>query len=88
MIFPCRKCGLCCKHLELIPQLKHLDSGKGRCINLNDDNLCAIYENRPDICNVEEMYKLVFSEQMTEEEYIKVNVEGCKVVRNMFGGGR
>ena len=39
MIFPCDRCGLCCKHLELIPDLKYLDKGNGRCIHLLDNNL-------------------------------------------------
>lgn len=84
MIFPCEKCGLCCRHIDLIPQLKKLDSGNGRCINLTDNNLCLIYENRPDICNVRKMYELVYREQMSEDEYIKLNIAGCKEIKRKF----
>ena len=81
MIFPCEKCG---KHINLIPQLKQFDSGNGRCIHLMDNNLCAIYENRPDICNVDKMYELKYSKLMTEDEYLKLNVEGCKELKKSF----
>lgn len=84
MIFPCEQCGLCCKHLEMIPQLKEFDSGDGRCIHLMDNNLCAIYENRPDICNVSKMYELVFCKQMSEDEYIKINLAGCRAIKENF----
>ena len=84
MIFPCEKCGICCKHINLIPQLKQFDSGNGRCIHLMDNNLCAIYENRPDICNVDKMYELKYSKLMTEDEYLKLNVEGCKELKKSF----
>lgn len=82
MIFPCDKCGTCCKHIDLIPQLNEYDNGKGRCIHLMTNNLCDIYENRPDICNIEKMYELNYSKYMTEEEYVKLNVEGCREIKN------
>lgn len=84
MIFPCTKCGLCCKHLELIPQLKHFDLENGRCMHLTDNNLCDIYEKRPDICNVNKMYELQFCNQMTENEYIKINMECCKRIKEKW----
>ncbi|MBR6664955.1 MAG: YkgJ family cysteine cluster protein [Lachnospiraceae bacterium] len=84
MIFPCERCGLCCKHIEKIPELKDLDSGDGRCIHLQDNNLCAIYESRPDICRVDRMYELVFVKQMSEDEYISINIEGCNALKRQY----
>ena len=84
MIFPCDKCGICCRHINLIPQLKLFDSGNGVCIHLMDNNMCAIYENRPDICNVYKMYKLVYSKQMSEDEYLKLNIESCKKLKSKY----
>lgn len=81
MIFPCEKCGLCCKHIDLIPQLKDFDSGDGRCIHLMDNNLCEIYDKRPDICNVRKMYELSYSKQMSEDDYIRLNIAGCKSLK-------
>lgn len=84
MIFICDMCGLCCKHLEEIPQLKEFDSGNGRCIYLRDDNRCAIYENRPDICNVKKMYELYYKDLMDEDDYIKKNIEGCEELKKKY----
>jgi uncharacterized protein len=81
MIFPCDKCGLCCKHIDLIPQLKEFDTGNGRCKNLTEDNLCAIYDKRPEICNVSKMYKLVYREYMSQEEYLSLNIEACEKIK-------
>lgn len=81
MIFPCDQCGLCCKHLECVPELKKFDSGNGKCVHLMDNNLCEIYHTRPDICNVSKMYQLHYKELMSEAEYIKNNIEGCKALK-------
>lgn len=84
MIFQCEKCGICCKHINLIPELKAFDSGNGRCIYLMDNNLCSIYEKRPDICNVAKMFELVYSKQMSKEEYMSLNIEGCNELRKIY----
>lgn len=86
MIFPCDRCGLCCKHLELILDLKYLDKGNGRCIHLLDNNLCGVYEERPDLCNVSKMYDLQFCSYMSEEEYIQSNIEGCRSIKEKYIG--
>ena len=84
MIFPCDQCGICCKHIDKIPQLKEFDSGDGRCKHLLNNNLCDIYDSRPDICNVSKMYELEFSKHMTEEEYIGLNVKGCNELKTYY----
>lgn len=84
MIFPCNRCGLCCRHLEQIPQLANFDSGNGRCIHLLDNNLCGIYEERPDICNVSKMYEQVYVEFMSETDYIKMNIDGCSEIKKKY----
>lgn len=81
MIFVCDQCGICCKHIDQIPQLKQFDSGNGQCIHLTDNNLCAIYSDRPDICNVDKMFELQFEGQISKEEYIKLNIEGCNELK-------
>ncbi|NLK62998.1 MAG: YkgJ family cysteine cluster protein [Fusobacteria bacterium] len=81
MIFPCDGCGICCKHIEHIPQLKEFDTGNGRCKHLLDNNLCEIYSDRPDICRVDRMYELYFSSVMSKEDYINANLEGCKKLK-------
>lgn len=80
MVFECDKCGICCKLIGGIPQLAAFDRGDGVCIHLRADNRCAIYESRPDICNVEKMY-VFFREQMTEDEYLRLMTESCRCLK-------
>lgn len=85
MIFPCDQCGICCKHIDQIPQLKQYDSGNGRCKYLLSNNLCAIYSERPNICNVNKMYELHYKGEMSYEEYMAINIKGCKELKKRYG---
>jgi Fe-S-cluster containining protein len=67
--------------LKNIPALSEYDNGSGVCIFLKND-LCSIYQNRPDICNVEKMYLLYFKDYMTEEEYISKNMDACRRIKS------
>ena len=80
-MFICNKCGLCCKNINRIPDLKEFDSGNGVCIHLGEDNLCNIYLSRPDICNVDKMFDKIFKYYMTRSEYDYLNSEGCKALQ-------
>ena len=80
--FFCDKCGECCRHIHLIEELRTYDRGDGQCRYLTG-NLCSIYETRPDICNVEKMFQKKFSGLMSREEYIRLNHEGCKQIKQM-----
>lgn len=84
MMFRCDRCGICCQHIDLIPQLKEFDSGNGRCIHLLENNLCEIYFERPDICNVEKMYELYFKDSISEDEYIRQNFDACNELKSKF----
>ena len=60
MSFECTQCAGCCtnKNISLF-NLKHwgLKKGKnGHCSHLAKDNKCSIYEDRPLICNIEEVF--------------------------------
>jgi Fe-S-cluster containining protein len=56
--FPCTQCGICCRHIDRAPQLAAFDLGGGVCRHLDPKtNLCKIYESRPQICRVEEMFE-------------------------------
>ena len=80
--FPCEKCGECCRHISGIPELAEYDRGDGVCIHLKGV-LCEIYDHRPDICNVETMFRKVFSKSMTREEFFAKNLDACKVLMKM-----
>lgn len=82
-MFECSKCGICCRNIDKIPELSEFHNGDGVCIYLNRNNLCSIYENRPDICNVEKMYQLKYKDIMSWDEYEKMNMEGCRILRKL-----
>ncbi len=45
--FECTKCGACC----VAPDISSLGKPVGqRCEHLTEDNLCGIYERRPEVC--------------------------------------
>jgi hypothetical protein len=79
-MFKCDCCGACCRNLHLSEIYKELDRGDGVCKYLVG-NLCSIYENRPDICNVDKAYNLYFSKIMTKEEYYSQNYNTCKILK-------
>jgi Fe-S-cluster containining protein len=74
--FPCIRCGLCCQRIDKIPQLENYHKGDGVCIFLHND-LCVIYDIRPDICNIEKSYLLWFEEKISEDEFIIENLKAC-----------
>lgn len=74
--FKCSKCGECCRHIDLIPALAEYDVGTGKCKYLSD-SLCSIYNNRPDICNVDVMFEKVYSKYYTKDEFYKLNEICC-----------
>lgn len=87
MNFLCDKCGLCCKHIKGIKELENFMLEDGSCINLNNEtNLCRIYDVRPKICRVYEMFEDVFFKFMNKEEYIKLNIKSCEILKNLYKG--
>lgn len=87
--FKCDKCGLCCRCLRDNPNVKgtpleKMDRGDGVCKHLTKDNLCDIYKNRPDICNVDKLYHDAYSGKMTIEEYHEMQRNACEVIRKTF----
>lgn len=83
MMFECMRCGICCRKIDKIPELSKFHVGDGVCIYLSDENLCEIYSNRPDICNVEKMYETYYKGIMSKEEYLHLNMEGCNILQDM-----
>ena len=83
MSFICDQCGLCCRMLACVPQLAAFDRGDGVCRHLTENNLCEIYDSRPDICNVEKMYP-AFASQMSKEEYCVRMTEACLLIKKRF----
>ena len=82
--FPCTKCGLCCQHIDLVPELSEYDTGNGTCKYLKD-NLCSIYDYRPDICRVDVMYILKYSRLFKKADFIRQNLLVCKQLQVKAG---
>jgi len=78
--FNCDRCGLCCRSIGGIPQLKQYDRGDGVCCHLTDANLCDMYESRPEVCNVERMYSR-FAGEMTRDEYYSMMQDACECLK-------
>jgi len=81
-VFECDGCGECCKNIGHIDELKDFDRGDGICKYLDfETKLCKIYENRPDICRVDVMYKKIYKNYYSKHEFFKLNYEACKILK-------
>lgn len=84
-MFECDKCGLCCIGLDQNETTAYLHDGDGICRHLNQETmLCEIYEERPIFCRVEEYYDKYLAEQMSKEEFMKMNYEACLLKKEEF----
>lgn len=93
MVFNCSGCGQCCKNLFLTKEVSEQFSESvqklidefpyeihnGVCEKLKN-NKCSVYEDRPDICKVDEGYKY-FKEEMSMEEWHSINYSICKTLQ-------
>ena len=80
--FPCDSCGLCCRKVALIKELKHLDRGDGVCIHLEEKtNRCMIYENRPLLCNIRRSFQEIYASMYSWDEFVQLNAEGCEKLK-------
>ena len=79
MSFFCVACGECCRHITEVPLAKDLDRGDGTCIYLKD-NMCQIYQKRPNICNSDFVYNNYYSWDYTEKEYYDMNHAICRTL--------
>lgn len=78
--FDCDCCGLCCRNIGGIPQLSQFDRGDGVCCHLSDENLCKIYESRPEVCSVDRMYSR-FAPSMSKASYYEMMSRSCQFLK-------
>lgn len=64
MAFPCNRCGACCR----LVGCRHLV-----------DCLCEIYEERPLVCRVDEMWERHF-QWMPPQIWLSLNQEACRLL--------
>ena len=85
--FPCNGCGNCCRKIasavafakqagfpDEVCRFPYAWNEQGICEMLTPGNRCKVYERRPLLCNVEEMYKYF---DMPYEKYIQLNKQAC-----------
>ena len=53
------------------------------CKHLTADNLCAIYKERPLICNVDAYYEKLLTGKMPREDFYKLNYEACERLKSL-----
>lgn len=86
MGFPCTKCGLCCKNIAGITELKDFDLGDGVCKYLNQEtNTCTIYVNRPKICQIDSMYEFKYKQLYSKEIFYNLNARICNALQEKHG---
>lgn len=58
-----------------------LDRGDGICRHLDEhSNLCGIYDERPSICRVANMYRH-FADRFSWPEFVELNLRACTELR-------
>ncbi|WP_010200149.1 hypothetical protein [Bacillus sp. m3-13] len=50
-----------------------------------ENNMCTIYDTRPLICRIDEMYEQAFYEQFSKEEYYEINIKACQQLQREDG---
>lgn len=83
--FPCSSCGQCCRVVGFMLSLReHMkpedecyeefisfpyEANEGICSQLQDDNTCGVFDNRPNLCKSEFMFEKYFSKRLTKNQY-------------------
>ena len=78
--FNCTKCGLCCQHVSHLG----LPNVNGVCVNCEPfTRSCSIYQTRPLVCRIDEGYEAVFKNEMTKEDFYRINEEACRKLQEL-----
>lgn len=69
-----------------IDQLKEFDLGNGVCKYYDIvTKECNIYDARPTICRVDEMFEIVYKNSYTKLEFYRLNAEVCNKLQEANG---
>jgi len=84
-VFPCEKCGSCCRHVGQTPLGRQLAKPNGVCRHFNEENkLCMIYKNRPIICNVDAFYQNYLQKEMDIDDFYALNKKVCAKLQRLY----
>ena len=85
--FECSGCGLCCKKISVaVENTKHIAElhfpytwdENGVCENLDSDNKCKVYEDRPLLCNVERFAEVY---ELDRKQFFEDNYQSCNILK-------
>jgi len=83
--FPCSGCGLCCQNISGIKELEDFDLGNGVCKYFDFiSSSCSIYQERPLVCRVDEMYEKRFSNLFSKKEFYIENAKICNTLQEKY----
>ena len=72
--FNCTSCGACCRRIWAVDNFPHPIREDGSCSMLTEDNKCSIYDKRPPVCRVSDMYEKHKKEYgVSRKEYYQIN---------------
>ena len=88
-MFPCERCGVCCRKVGTVSIAKDMALPSGVCKYLDEDtNLCRIYSTRPIFCNVDAYYEKYLKDTMSRECFYERNKEACRKMQNELQGSK
>ncbi len=83
--FPCSQCGVCCKHIDNVDELRSY-SNNGVCKFLDIvTNQCKIYHMRPEVCQVDSMYERYYRHIYSKYEFYNLNISVCNTLQVQDG---
>ena len=81
-MFPCERCGVCCRSIAGVFLAKDMVLPNGVCKFFDEsNNLCKIYSNRPIFCRVDDFYNKFLSENIPRQKFYDQVKNACKKLR-------
>jgi Fe-S-cluster containining protein len=56
-------------YIKEVAEFPHKTTDNGNCEHLQDDHTCAIYDTRPDICNIEKVWEKHHKDNISIQDY-------------------
>jgi len=81
-MFPCERCGVCCRSISGVFLAKDMVLSNGVCKFFDEEkNLCKIYSTRPIFCNVDAFYNKFLSEKLPRQKFYEQVKNACQKLR-------
>ncbi len=69
-------------------QTRYLDRGDGVCRHYCEvARECGIYDDRPDICRVDQQFQLHYATVMSWDDFVDINVNACRFLQSQSSDG-